>query len=137
MELSSDMINSESECVTGTGEKETPTNKTCKTVPDMQTGRVIGVDLFPATYEDSETECIFPFIYNGTTYTSCALYNVDGLTYPVFMCPIRTIKDQYTSDGTPWYKAEDLITLGKRYRKLFPKLNFVNRWILSNQLSRT
>ena len=114
MEISTDMINSATskECLTGTGVQETPTSKTCKTVPDMQTGRYLGVDLFPASYEDSETECIFPFIFNGTTYTSCALYNVDGLTFPVFMCPVRTIKNQYTSDGTPWYTAEDLITLG-------------------------
>ena len=81
-------------------------------MPDFKIPRHVGLGPYPETFEDSEVDCIFPFIFNGTTYTSCALYNVEGLISPVFLCPVRTIKGQYTSDGIPWFTVDDIITIG-------------------------
>ena len=102
----------ESECQQGSGGTENEA-ETCKSIPFADVPPHLGVGPYPATYEDSEAECIFPFIFNGTKYTSCALYNIDGLTFPVFLCPIRTIKGQYADDGTPWYTVDDMRSVGK------------------------
>jgi len=39
--------------------------------------------------ETLESECIFPFYYNGRKYNECILFNELDFVYPVFSCPIR------------------------------------------------
>ena len=105
-----------SECKMGSGGSQN-TSSSCKSIPFADVPPHLGTGSYPQTFEDSEADCIFPFIFNGTKYTSCALYNINGLTFPVFLCPIRTIKGQYEDDGTPWYTVDDMRAVGMSSKK--------------------
>ena len=61
--------------------------------------------------EGLEQECIFPFIFEGIRYDTCALYDIEDLLFPVFRCPVRTIKNQYSEDGIPFYTVEDFVSV--------------------------
>merc|ERR1711962_967590 len=50
-------------------------------------------------YEEVESECIFPFYYNGRKYEECVLIEEFDFPFLVFRCPIRRITNT-TIDGT-------------------------------------
>ena len=59
-----------------------------------------------------ESECIFPFYWNGKLFDQCTFIEDQEFQIPVFRCPIRNITRKI--DGINSFKSEDFL----RYRGL-------------------
>ena len=44
--------------------------------------------------EGIEPQCIFPFYLNGVKYTGCTFAEIKDFSRPLFICPIRTLKNR-------------------------------------------
>jgi len=111
----SDSSSIEYECLNGSGSTDaynpqSNANNTelteCKNVPNQYNLQHPGVEF--NSLEPREADCIFPFIFNGTKYDSCVIFEIEGLVFPVFVCPIRTIRGQRSEDGVPIYTVDDI-----------------------------
>ena len=77
--------NVDEECSTGYGDPDDVTQtdeKICRTNPKLYD---------PYGRGFLELPCIFPYYVDGVLFESCTQFDVGGLNYPVFACPVRNV----------------------------------------------
>ena len=123
------MINEDDEeCTRGIGDVEDVKQieaKNCRDVP-------LSYFDFEATFSNEtelqELPCIFPFYLDGVRIDeTCVQFNLGGLNYPVFTCPVRNITTKHPGTNINCYITTNLTSLLDIFNGYFPDPDIVNQ----------